>query len=390
MHERRSFHEKGPLYQTPRCGYEQRTSVLRGRGEVIPPFSSMPILRIVLISSLCGLLPVHVALAGSAGIEGVALYRGSGLPGAYVEVFDGPPDGAVTPVASTNTGSEGRYAVSLPAGDYFITVKKRPSGAGSGGMLFGTSGSVLLTVRSSVVSVPPILIRDRGGSGTSGDGAAEVTGRVTFQEEGAPGSYVYVYPGGLRRGPGYAARARTREDGSFSVRVDPGTYTVTVRRTEGGEGMGTVRSGDLVGEYAGNPLAVGADGLDVGAIGLRRVDPDTLRDRRWAAEEGGLTVTGLISDEEGRPTAGLFAFLYSDRRMVGKPDAISAPTGDDGMYRISVDEPGTYYLGARSRYGGPVEPGELMGAYEAAGIKPVVLARDRPGPRLDIVVREVW
>ena len=82
--------------------------------------------------------------------------------------------------------------------------------------------------------------------------------------------------------------------------------------------------------------------------------------------------------------------MYDDRRMVGKPVAISAPTGPDGRFEIAVQRPGLYFLGARSRFGGPVEPGELMGAYDASGIRPVELGSGHQAESYDIVVREVW
>jgi hypothetical protein len=77
--------------------------------------------------------------------------------------------------------------------------------------------------------------------------------------------------------------------------------------------------------------------------------------------------------------------------MVGKPSALSAPTGRDGSYRLAVPGPGAWYLGARSRYGGPVEPGEVMGVYEVDGQRaPLDLAPGKGPAAADIVVKEVW
>lgn len=53
----------------------------------------------------------------------------------------------------------------------------------------------------------------------------------------------------------------------------------------------------------------------------------------------------------------LYVFAYLDSRMVGKPTYISAASDAQGFYRLYLGTGGTYYLGARSTFGGPLEPG---------------------------------
>jgi hypothetical protein len=257
-------------------------------------------------------------------------------------------------------------------------------------MLFGTSGDSSIAVRKGLTLVSPIELDDRGGLGSLGDAGVNIQGYVAFERSGLGGAFVYIYPGTQRRGPGYVARVRSAEDGAFSVKVSAGVYSITARNSDGGDGMGTVQREDLVGEYAQNPIHVGQDSLMIGTVQLRKVDLLVWAKSRWAVEEAPLSVRGTIFNEEGIPVAGVYAFLYSDHRMVGKPAAISSPTGDDGIYEVRVRDPGSYYLGARNRYGGPVEPGELMGAYDIRGIQPVELMPGKPIPDCDIVVREVW
>jgi len=159
-----------------------------------------------------------------------------------------------------------------------------------------------------------------------------------------------------------------------------------------GDSMGTLAAGDLV--HEGGAISLGTEPLEVGEAPLHPVDSALLAKRRWAAEEGGLTLSGRVTDEMGRPVGGVHAFLYPDHRMVGKPAALSAPTGKDGVYRLAAPGPGAWYLGARTRFGGPVEPGELMGVYEVDGLRsPLAIGPAGPsGAPLsaDIVVREVW
>ena len=339
-----------------------------------------------------------LSFGASGGVEGEVEYRGESVSGAYVEIFDTRKTDSEA-VDSTNTGSDGRFYVSLPPGSYRLTVKKRPEGPGSGGMLFGSTGGNPLLVDSRMVLIPTVKLRDMG-VGEENAGEITVSGSVRGPRGPLPGAYVYFYPGKTRRGPGYLARARTREKGRFKAGLTPGAYTVTVRfgapgdgiggNGMGTDGMGTVNVGDLVGDYRSNPLHVGNVPVDLGSIELRVVDPDTWEQKQWAGVQGSFIVMGLVVREDRSPMEGAYVFLYDDRRMVGKPVSISAPTGKDGKYTVTVSQPGEYYIGARTRFGGPVEPGEFMGAWDEKGPRPVTLEGDALSAKFDIVVREVW
>ncbi|GBE15335.1 nickel uptake substrate-specific transmembrane region [bacterium BMS3Abin14] len=328
--------------------------------------------------------------AGRSGIEGVVRYNGSAMAGAYLEAFNAPPENAAKPVASTTSGEEGAFILSLPPGAYYLTARKRPNGGGAAGMLYGASGPDPITVVSGGAISVTIDMGDRGKTGGLLRQGTDVTGKVVYLGRPEGGAYVYFYPGTLERGPDYVSRVRTGENGVFSAKVPPGYYSIKVRFAEGGDGMGTVRKEDKIGEYPGNPLEVGSEATGLGTIVLRDVDQAAWEKYHWAAGEGRIIIHGLVTDEDGGLVEGVHAFLYSDRKMVGKPAAISAPTGPDGLFEIAAQRPGLYYLGVRSRFGGPVEPGELMGAYDASGIKPVELGAGRQVKSYDIVVREVW
>jgi len=334
-----------------------------------------------------------LSFGAGGGVAGAVQYRGESVPGAYVELFDiRKPD--TEAVSSTNTDSQGRFHVSLGPGSYRLTVKKRPEGPGSGGMLFGSTRTDQIQVGGTVLDVGLIRLRDMGaGEGIAGE--VSVSGSVRGPDGPLPGAYVYFYPGSVRRGPGYVARARTGENGRFKAGVAPGVYTITVRfgnsgGATGGDGMGTVSIGDLVGDYRSNPLLVETGAVELEEIELRSVDPDIWERRQWAGVQGDFRITGLVIREDRSPLAGAYVFLYDDRRMVGKPVSISAPTTGDGKYHVAISQPGTYYLGARTRFGGPVEPGEFMGAWDEKGPRPVTLNRETASASCDIVVREVW
>jgi hypothetical protein len=302
------------------------------RTEVRGKLKKRPFVFVILL-----VLP-GTGFAAATGLEGTVLSAGVGATGVYIEVFNRLPDGLVSPVATTTSGESGLFTIQMPRGDYYVTARKRPSGTSSVGMLFGTSGDI---------PVPPIELDDRGGLGSMGEAGVNIQGSVAYEGSGLGGAFVYVYPGMQRRGPGYLARVRSAEDGAFSVKVPAGVYSITIRNSDGGDGMGSVQREDLVGEYGQNPIQVGQDSMMVGTVQLRKVDLLVWEKRRWAVQGAPLSVSGTIFNEEGSPVAGVYAFLYSDHRMVGKPAAISSPTGDDGIYEVRVLKPGSYYLGSQ-------------------------------------------
>jgi hypothetical protein len=325
----------------------------------------------------------------AAEVTGKVTYRGEGVQGVYIEVFDRDPAIASAPVASTNTGSGGSYSLELPAGGFYLTAKKRPGAGSSGGMLYGTSGKAPLKIGGSPFTVDMIKLFESG-SGAAGSGeGTRVRGRVMNEGKPLAGAFVYFYPGTARRGPGYVARIRTDGDGSFETGLPPGNYTVTARSGSGGDGMGAIGSADFIGESTGM-VTVGSELRVVPDIAMRQVDPESWQERRWGQQQGDFVLSGVVRDDSGVPAEGLYAFAYADHRMVGKPDAISPPTGRDGRFRLVLPGPGTYYLGARSRYGGPVEPGEMMGSCDAEGIRPIELESSSRLATCDFPVREVW
>lgn len=336
---------------------------------------------------IAGFLPVAVR-GDSGGVEGTVQYRGEAVAGAYVELFDARDPGGDA-VGAANTGSRGLFRIPLPPGSYSLTVKKRPEGTGSGGMLAGSVPGDPVRVADGFVDVGTLHLRDMG-AGEGFYGQTPVSGTVHGPDGPLAGAYVYFYPAGVRRGPGYLARSRTRDNGTFTAGLAPGSYTVTARFGTSGDGMGTVQVRDLIGFHPQNPVRIGGGPVELGRIDLRPVDPEAWEERRWSGTGGGYVVAGRILREDGAPLKGAYVFLYDDRRMVGKPVSISAPTSSDGRYRVTVSRPGEYYVGARTRYGGPVEPGEYMGSWEEGGPQPVVLGGEAAAATCDIVVREVW
>ncbi len=347
-------------------------------------------IRILLIAFICFALSSSAALAGDAGISGKVRYLGEGVSGVYIEAFKKPPDSSVMPVGSTTSGENGDFELGLPKGRFYLTARKRPGSAGSAGMLYGTTGDLPVNVGAGYLMIPDIYLSDSGRLGEVADSGVQIKGRIIYGNTGMPGAHVYLYPGNMKRGPGYIGRVRSGEGGEFVLRASPGRYTLTTRFSRRGEGLGTVEKDDLVGEYSRNPFDVGQYQLKIGEVVLHEADSELWRENRWGSKEIGLTVIGVVRNEEDGPVSGVYAFLYRDYRMVGKPDAISAPTGDDGYFVVKAPSPGSYYLGVRNRFGGPAEPGELMGVYGERGARAIVVDSEKAPPPFEIVVREVW
>jgi hypothetical protein len=75
--------------------------------------------------------------------------------------------------------------------------------------------------------------------------------------------------------------------------------------------------------------------------------------------------------------------------MIGRPEAM-ARTGVDGGFRLPLPGGGKYYLGARSRFGGPRQPGEWAGKLAGTPDSGLEVPSGRIVKGLTIVMEQVW
>lgn len=155
-------------------------------------------------------------------------------------------------------------------------------------------------------------------------------------------------------------------DGKFSVRVAEGSYYLVMRKRAKDSTVGPPRDGDLHyysrdKEDNAMPFIVKAGGeTNIGTISEATV----FRKQQTKYEKGMTAIEGTVTDAVGLPVEGVRVFLYSSPTMKGKPLYASEGTGADGKYLINVNKAGTYYLKARSHYGGgKPEAGEILGGY---------------------------
>ena len=131
--------------------------------------------------------------------------------------------------------------------------------------------------------------------------------------------------------------------------------------------------------------------LDLGDLELHEVDRERLAAESARGHQGGAdtVVEGVATGPDGKPRPGQFVFVYRDEGMIGRPEAVTS-TDARGAFRLALPGGGTYYFGARSRYGGPRQPGEWVGRLAGRPDNSLEIAQGRAVKGLAIVMEQVW
>ena len=333
-----------------------------------------------------------------SGLTGRLLFQDKPLVKAQVEIYlKADKDRSIQPFAVATTDDGGNYRLELPSGRYFVIGKQRGEGAdGHPRMLMADAPGNPYTVERGLTAVPPFNLKEMGREGGLSSAAdSGVSGRLTATGQAVGRAFVYVYTdaGSGLIGPSYGEAAQVDADGAFRIDLPEGRYHLVARRRADGSRAGELAPGDLNGSYPGNPVTVRrGERLQLGPFPLEVIDPSVNAKRR---EQGtfaatGTTLTGKVLDPQGEPVSGVHVFAYLDRRMVGKPVHISTPTGADGSFQLHLGDGGTYFVGARSNYGGPLEPGEWVGTYDGRPDHAITVAKGQTQALGALTVREVW
>lgn len=333
-----------------------------------------------------------------SGLSGRLLFQDKPLETAQVEIYlKADKDRSIQPFAVATSDAGGNYRIELPPGRYFVIGKQRGEGAdGRPRMLMADAPGNPYTVERGLTAVPPFNLREMGREGgLSSSADSGVSGRLTAGGQPVGRAFVYVYAdsGAGLIGPSYGEAVQVDADGAFRIDLPAGRYHLVARRRADGSRAGELAPGDLNGNYPGNPVEIRrGEHLELTAFPLAAIDPQ-VHARRQA--EGtfaatGTTLAGRVLDPQGEPVSGVHVFAYLDRRMVGKPVHISTPTGADGRFQLHLGDGGTYFIGARSNYGGPLEPGEWVGTYEGRPDHAVSVSKGQTQALGTLTVREVW
>ncbi|MFH1287892.1 MAG: hypothetical protein ABII25_04255 [bacterium] len=183
------------------------------------------------------------------------------------------------------------------------------------------------------------------------------------------------------------------KNGDFRTDLPAGSYYLTVRERINKDKFGILTTGDFNADYQNNPVEVKLNSYSkIENIILEKIDPVKLKNIEMGEikAETRTVIRGTIKDKSGRPQKGVYAFVYQDSQMIGKPLYRSVMTGKNGFFEIFLSHGGNYYLGARDTFGGPLSPGDLVGAYNGTPEHIINIGDDEGKDNIDIVVEEFY
>lgn len=328
-------------------------------------------------------------------LEGRAVSRGAAVAGATVEIYLSSGRGsAAAPFATAAAGADGGFRLELPAGRYWVWVKDLAGTQGPRRLAEYPGNPVQLSA-GQTASLGEVELQTVGKpQETAAAAGAGVRGRILHAGAPAAETAVMIYDAASTRlaGPGYLALARTDAAGRFQVDLAPGTYRFAARRRRSGAASGPLREGDLSAASPRDPLVIPPDGyLDLGDLVLHEVDAGRLAaaDAQGGQEAAATRLEGRVVGPDAKPRADQFVFAYKDEGMIGRPEALTR-TGPDGGFSLALPGAGKYYLGARSRHGGPRQPGEWAGKLAGTPDSGLEVLSGRRVKGLTIVMEQVW
>jgi len=323
-------------------------------------------------AALLGVFLLSGCSRSTGTVEGTTTIAGAPSGGAEIRFFVRQgEERSGTPFTTGESTADGTFRKELPAGNYYLTALRTAREGGRDrtwkGEFPGNPLRVEAGGRATGVDIPMSEMSAGGFVAQEGTG---VTGKVLSSGRPAAGVFVYAYPAeaGTVRGPSFVAFARTDDRGLFSLPLREGAFRVVARRKGGENEAGAMLpEGESGGEeFRAVTLAAGQT-RDLGAIALHRSEEVKRSTRAGAGgqDRPRTRIEGVVVRDDGTPARGVYVMAYPDHRMIGRPFAISGKTGKDGIFLLGLPRPGTFYLGARSEFGGPLSPGEWVGTYDA-------------------------
>jgi hypothetical protein len=304
--------------------------------------------------------------------------------------------------ASAPTAADGAFSLALPPGAYYLVARgPRPAAAPPGtaaGEYFGYYGGNPVTVSPGAAATAIIHVEPRTPAIVAADAHTDMMplkGVVLGPDGPVAGAAVHVYTDATQQfrgpdmfGPQGAVIDGTDARGAFSIEVPAGTYYLVASKRKGGAMLGHLQLGDLHGYYDGNPLRIAPGTSTSVVVQVDEKVRDTLAPA--AAARANTGIRGAIHDPSGTVPAGVYAFATTDPSvMIGSmPPYRSQFLGPDGSYFIEVPEGRTYYVFARSGYGGPPASGEWNGFYGGAAPAAVAVRTGSITQGVDFVVKK--
>jgi hypothetical protein len=347
--------------------------------------------------------------AASTVVQGKVVAAGKAVAGVRVQAY---PDasagfGGDGAASSAPSAADGSYTLDLKEGSWYLVARgSRPSTENTGPgeeSLFGyyggnpvsiTAGTRVTANLQVVPRRPPVVTPSPAAGGSI------LAGVVLGPNGPVSGASVHVYVDASRQfrgpdlfGPQGAVIGGTDEKGGFSVDIPPGSYFLVASRRKAGDVLGPLQPGDLHGWYEGNPVVIAAGTLT--AVTIQAVSKLRETDLAGAAAvsgPGSAGIRGRLRDASGKVPVGAYAFATTDPSfMIGAmPPHRSLPVGPDGAFFIELPAGGgTFYVSARSGYGGPPLPGEWHGFHGEGKPAPVVVGSTTVVEGIDIVLKRM-
>lgn len=346
------------------------------------------LLSTVLICSACSLAGHSLPGGQLARVSGRVVLDGS--PAGNCEVAAYPVEsltlGGAAPYRTQVAVADGRFELSLPAGEYYFVAR--------GAEVFAYYGRNPVTVPASGLSEFKLGLVRRPTPGVERKPAnadSTIAGTVSRQGQAMAGVTVYAYTdlNSRLKGMGYGMSVPTEADGRFELPLPPGTYYLLARlRHHGGMPSGPLQAGDFIGYLPDNPVRV-SDGESV-VVDIPLFEVPEKVDRLAATLFGPTSVSGRVMRRDGTPVAEARVLLYDDPQMLNRPLYVSRPSSADGRYQLSFPAGGHYYLAAREALGGAPAPGELYGRYDGSPDHSLTIETGQQLQGLDIVVEGMW
>ena len=351
--------------------------------------------------------PPHAT--ASAGIRGKVVSAGKPVAGVRVHAYADASAGfrGEGIASSTPSAADGSFTLELKVGSWYLVAKgplsSTPDAESVDDALFGYYGGnpVALGAGTRVTANLQVVRRRLPVVARSAVAGKSVLEGVVLGPEGpVSGANVHVYTDAARQfrgpdlfGPQGAVVGGTDEQGTFSVDIPPGSYFLVASRRKTGDGLGPLQPGDLHGWYDGNPVSI-ADGTRT-TVTIQAVSKLRETDLAVAAASSGPDSTGILGrlrDASGKVPVGAYAFATTDPSfMIGAmPPYRSVPVGPDGAFFIELPPGGgTFYVSARSGYGGPPLPGEWHGFHGEGKPAPVVVEGSEVVEGIDVVLKRM-
>ncbi len=348
----------------------------------------------IILSLLLSFVAGCTQTSGEGDITGRVTWNGEGVALAWVEVYTKPEQDRTTPpVAETASGEDGGFTLTVPTGRYWVWAKATVEEGGRERRLVGQAVPNPVEPGPGRDGAVVIALADPSGFSTSaGPRGAGVEGTVSFPPGMNPKAraIVYVYRGEIEKptGPGFVAVTEPDEVGKFKVNLEPGLYTIAARLRKSGRDYGPPEADDLV--AVARARVEGENYRSLGTMRLAGMEQGEWSVFTAKLGDSDTVIAGKIVNGDSSPARGIRVLAFTDSRMAGKPTAISPATREDGVFSLNLPEGGVYFIGARSRIGGPASPGEKIGTHRGPDGGGLDVKKGSTTGGIEIKVEEIW